>query len=437
MIWTTLDAWIVVAGVLCAMSCALLGNFLVLRKMSMMGDAISHAVLPGLAIAFLLTGSRASLPMFIGAAVVGVLTAVFTEWIRNFGKVEESASMGVVFTALFAVGLILIVQAADHVDLDPGCVLYGAIEMTPLDVVGIMGQWVPRAVVVLSIVFAINLLFVSVLYKEFKISSFDPGLATSLGINSRLMHYLLMTLVAVTTVASFEAVGSILVVAMLIVPGAAAYLLTDRLGAMLVVSLGIGAASAVLGHVAAVVVPGWFGYSDTSTAGMMAVTVGLLFGVVLLIAPRHGVLSKVAHQAALRLRIAREDILGLLYRHEEASGGTATAAVDFDRLRLVTGTGPILGRVALLDLRRRGDVQPTATGYHVSETGRRHARDLVRSHRLWESYLHESLGVEVDHVHASADRVEHFTAEDMQRDIVSSLKEPHRDPHGEEIPPVE
>src|SRR5690606_9017968 len=107
------------------------------------------AVLPGLAVAFLLTGSRASLPMFIGAAIVGVLTAVFTEWIRNVGKVEESASMGVVFTALFAVGLILIVQAADRVDLDPGCVLYGAIEMTPLDVVNIMGHWVPRAVVVL------------------------------------------------------------------------------------------------------------------------------------------------------------------------------------------------------------------------------------------------------------------------------------------------
>lgn len=434
MIWTSLDTWIVAAGVLSAMSCALLGSFLVLRKMSMMGDAISHAVLPGLAVAFLLTGSRASLPMFIGAAIVGVLTAVFTEWIRNVGKVEESASMGVVFTALFAVGLILIVQAADRVDLDPGCVLYGAIEMTPLDVVNVLGQWVPRAVVVLSIVLAINLLVVIALYKELKISSFDPGLATTLGINSRLMHYLLMTLVAITTVASFEAVGSILVVAMLIVPGAAAYLLTDRLGAMLLISMAIGAASALLGHISAVVVPGWFGYSDTSTAGMMAVTVGLLFGVVLLIAPRHGILSRLVHRAALRLRIAREDILGLLYRQEEASGGTTTAAIDFDRLRLVTGTRPMLNRLALLDLRRRGDVLPSHTGYQVTTQGRHHARDLVRSHRLWESYLHESLGVDLDHVHAAADRIEHFTAEAMQQDMASSLKGTDRDPHGEEIP---
>ena len=142
-----LDGWIVAAGILCAMSCALLGNFLVLRRMSMMGDAISHAVLPGLAIAFLVTNSRESLPMFIGAAIVGVLTALFTQWINRFGRVEESASMGVVFTSLFAIGLILIVRAADHVDLDPGCVLYGAIEMVPLDIRNVFGFEIPRAVV--------------------------------------------------------------------------------------------------------------------------------------------------------------------------------------------------------------------------------------------------------------------------------------------------
>ena len=122
--WYAIDTWIVIVGMLAAVSCALLGNFLVLRQMSMMGDAISHAVLPGLAVAFLITGARASLAMFVGAAVVGVLTAVFTQWISRFGKVDQGASMGIVFTTLFALGLILIVRAADHVDLDAGCVLY-------------------------------------------------------------------------------------------------------------------------------------------------------------------------------------------------------------------------------------------------------------------------------------------------------------------------
>ena len=278
-------------------SCALVGNFLVLRKMSMMGDAISHAVLPGLAIAFLVTGARASVTMFVGAAIVGVLTAVFTQWISRFGNVDRGASMGIVFTTLFAVGLLLIVQAADQVDLDPGCVLYGAIELTPLDVVWrpeLLGTAleVPRAALVLAGVLLVNLLFVLLFFKELRISSFDPELATTMGINANLMHYLLMTLVAITTVAAFEAVGSIIVIAMLIVPAAAAHLLTDRLGVMVVLSFLLALLSAVLGHLSALVVPGWLGFESTSTSGMMAVMAGAIFTAVLFLAPRHGVLVR-------------------------------------------------------------------------------------------------------------------------------------------------
>ncbi len=297
MSWYAMDTWIVLVGALAATACALLGNFLVLRKMSMMGDAISHAVLPGLAIAFLITGARASLTMFIGAAFVGVLTAVFTQWISRFGKVDEGASMGIVFTSLFALGLLLIVQAADHVDLDPGCVLYGAIELTPLDVVWrpvLFGQEleVPRATLVLGGVTLLNLGFIIAFFKELRISSFDAELATTIGIHSNLMHYLLMTLVAVTTVAAFEAVGSIIVIAMLIVPAATAHLLTDRLWLMVVLSVVCAIGAAVLGHLSALIVPGWFGFADTSTSGMMAVMAGLIFIVVMLGAPRYGVLTK-------------------------------------------------------------------------------------------------------------------------------------------------
>jgi manganese/zinc/iron transport system permease protein len=294
----SLDGWIIVAGVLCAVASALLGPFLVLRRMSMMGDAISHAVLPGLAVAFILTDSRASLPMFIGAAIVGVLTAVFTEWVRGFGKVDEGASMGVVFTVLFAIGLVMVVQAADSVDLDPGCVLYGAIEMTPLDTVTIAGFDVPRVVVTLGSVCLLNLLCVVLFYKELKISSFDPALATTLGIRASFMHYLLMTLVAVTAVASFESVGNILVVAMLIVPAAAAYLLTNRLLVMIVLSVLIGALSGVFGHLGAIAVPAAFGYQSTNTAGMMAVAAGVLFSVAGILSPKYGIV------AALRRRRA-------------------------------------------------------------------------------------------------------------------------------------
>ncbi len=302
--WYPIDTWIVLTGIACAMACAVLGNFLVLRQMSMMGDAISHAVLPGLAIAFLVTESRSSIAMFVGAAVVGVLTAVFTQWISHFGNVDRGSSMGIVFTSLFAVGLLLIVQAADRVDLDPGCVLYGAIELTPLDVVwrweiGDQVLEVPRAFRTLVIVLGMNLIFVGVLFKELRLSSFDPALATTLGFSAKTLHYLLMTMVAVTTVAAFEAVGSIIVIAMLVVPPATAHLLTDRLPVMVGLSMVVAALAAALGHVAALTVPSWFGFEDTSTSGMMAVVAGLLFLAAVVFAPRYGWLVRVLRQRAV------------------------------------------------------------------------------------------------------------------------------------------
>lgn len=296
MTWLPLDTAIVTVGVLAAVACALPGCFLFLRQMSMMGDAISHAVLPGLAIAFLVTGSRTSLAMFLGAAGVGVLTALFTQWISQFGNVDRGAAMGVVFTSLFALGLLLIVRAADHVDLDPGCVLYGAIELTPLDSValalGPLALEVPRAALVLGAVALFNLLFLLAFYKELKLAAFDPALATTLGFHATLMHYLLMTVVAITTVAAFEAVGSIIVIAMLIVPAATAHLLTDRLPSLILLSVAVAAASAVLGHLAALLVPPLIGFPSTSTAGMMAVMAGALFLLAALFAPRHGMLPR-------------------------------------------------------------------------------------------------------------------------------------------------
>jgi len=275
--WDTTDTWIAVTGALCAVACALPGSFLVLRKMSMMGDAISHAVLPGLALAFLFTGSRASLPMFLGAAGMGLLTAVFTQWISRFGDIDQGAAMGIVFTTLFAIGLLLIVRAADHVDLDPGCVLYGAIELTVLDMVR-LGSWeVPRAALVNGAAGIFNLGIIIALFKEFRLASFDEGLAANLGFFPGRLHYLLMTMVAVTTVAAFESVGSIIVIAMMIVPPATALLVTRRLVPMLAASAGFGVAAAFLGHALALWGPPVIGFAGTSTSGSIAFAAGLLF----------------------------------------------------------------------------------------------------------------------------------------------------------------
>lgn len=282
--WSELDTWIVITGALISMACAVPGVFLLLNKQSMLGDAISHAVLPGLAIAFLVSGTRDALPMLAGAVAAGLFTGLLTEWIHRRGRVNADAALGVVFCSLFALGLVLIRLAADRVDLDPGCVLYGAIETAVVDV-----SPVPRIAWQSGLMLLANLALAGLFYKELRISAFDPALSSSMGIPARQMQHGLTIVTAVTTVMAFESVGSILVIAMLIVPGATALLLSHRLSVVLALSLLLAAGAAVAGHVAAIsVVPallarmsGVPSLGAVSSAGMMAVFAGAAFFAVL------------------------------------------------------------------------------------------------------------------------------------------------------------
>lgn len=427
-----LDGWIVLAGSLCALACSLLGNFLVLRRMSLLGDAISHAVLPGLVAAFLISGSRTSWVMFLGAVIVGILTAVLTEWVRSYGRVDEGASLGVVFTTLFALGLVMIKQAADHIDLDASCVLYGAIETAYSDKRLIFGLAIPRVVITLGGVATLNLLFVALFYKELKLSSFDPVLSTISGFSSRWMHYALMTLTAVTAVASFESVGNILVVAMFVVPAAAAYLLTDRLWLMIMLSALIGVASAVLGHISASVVPRWFGLQvGTTTAGMMAVVAGLLFCAAALFAPNQGIVVKLVRRWFLGWQILSEDVLGLLYRLEERDQpqGISRREIRSALLSRKLPTRAVLGWQTSL-----GRLSRDTDGYRLTDDGRRCAREVVRSHRLWEQYLVDHAGVSSARIHDKAERLEHFTDRQLRDRLAEEMASPTIDPHGSPIP---
>jgi manganese/zinc/iron transport system permease protein len=430
--WTwEVDGWIVLTGMLCAIAAALLGNFLVLRRLSLLGDAITHAILPGLAVAFLVSDNRSGVAMFVGAVIAGILTTVFTEWIHGLGRVDEGASMGVVFTTLFALGLILIVQAADRVDLDPDCVLYGAIELTPIDTVLLGGFEIPRAVVMLGGVAILNAVFVFLFYKELKVSSFDPVLATTLGIPSRALHYALMVLVAVTAVASFESVGNILVVAMFVVPPATALLLTSRLTVVIPLGLVIGCASVLLGHVTAIEVPGWFGLRSTTTAGMIAVAAGAIFTLAVLFSPRQGLIPQFIRQRRLAWSILFDDIVALLYRIEERGGDTpATAAT----LASILFAGPWSIGVALRRLTWAGDITVISREYRLTAKGKQRGQQLVRSHRLWENYLVSRLGVPTERIHNTAEQLEHYTDPKMRAQLDSETDSRPLDPHGREIP---
>ncbi|MEM9589575.1 MAG: iron dependent repressor, metal binding and dimerization domain protein, partial [Planctomycetota bacterium] len=246
------------------------------------------------------------------------------------------------------------------------------------------------------------------------------------------IHYALMVLVSVTAVASFESVGSILVVAMLIVPAAAAYLLTDRLGLMVGLSLVIAVASATLGHLGAATIPLRFGFQPTTTAGMMAVVSGALFLLAALFAPRHGVLVRFVRGRLLSLRILCDDVVALLFRLEERGDGEP-AAVGLIRQRLLAGSFQL--QLSLWLLRRRGEVVWLADRFSLTGLGRDRGRELVRSHRLWEQYLVVEASSADDRIHQQAEKFEHFTDRQLREQLDRVTEAPTRDPHGSPIPP--
>lgn len=392
-------------------ACALLGCYLVLRRLSMLGDALTHGVLPGIALAVLFTGSLSGWGIMLGALVFGFLTAFLTQTISAQAGVAEDSSIGIVFTALFSIGVIMLTRVLPDVHLDIGCVFLGSLELVTLS----FENWL-NVFLTMAGALAATVIFIVVFWKELKIASFDPALAQAMGYRPQLTHYLLMGLVSLVSVTSFAAVGSIVVVAMLIVPAACAYLLTDRLAVMMWLSAGVGALSAVLGYF---LVP-----THGNVPGMMAVMAGALLLLAVLFAPRHGVVAKVVRNVRLSLRIAMEDILADLYRREESQQEKAS----------VPATGPWINRLAVSRLSRTGSISPAAAGWQLTDQGRNQARSLIRAHRLWEAYLEKNLDLPPDHLHDPATRMEHFIGPALQEELAADLDEPGRDPHGREIP---
>ncbi len=442
------DIKIAATAAVAAMSCALPGVWLLLRRQSMMGDALSHTALPGTVIAFLTAhwlseagwlgplgaGGALHLAMFIGAVAIGLLTSLLTELVQKLGGVESGAALGVVFTWFFALGLFLMRLLADSVHIDPDCVLFGLLETV------IWEEGIPRAIQVNGTALLLNLALMLVFYKELKLAAFDPALATTLGVNAHIMHYCLMAATAVTVVAAFESVGSILVVGLLITPAATAYLLTHRLRTMILLSLVLAAISGVAGHIIARTLPsrvlpslGFPEVEDVLTSGMVPVVAAFLFVFAWLFSPRQGVAATLAGQAKLAIRIAGDDLLGLLYRMEERDLDASTSlAPTLVAQRL--GLGRWLRVLTVRRLKRKQLLVETKAGYELTPRGRESAQKLVRAHRLWEAYLQKHFALPEDHLHAPAHRVEHFIDRQIETELTSELESPDVDPHGRAIP---
>lgn len=354
---------VLLTGVLVATASALLGTFLVLRRMALVSDAISHAILPGIALGFVATHSRHPLVMLVGAAIAALVTVWLVETLYRTRRVHEDTAIGVVFPALFAIGVILMDRYAHYVDLDLDCVLYGEIEFVPLEplseTLAFLG---PKAPWVLGTVTLMNLALVLFFYKELKLCTFDPPLGHALGFSPSLIHYLLMSAVAITTVAAFESVGAILVVAFLIVPAAAAYLLTDRLSLMLVLAVGLGVLSAVTGYLVA-----REEVLDCSVSGAMATMAGFWFVLVWLAAPRHGLLSTLLR----RLRLRRQFAADLLLLHIQQTGALPEGDPRFQRSR----------NQALQTLQEEGLVATSGNAWSLTPRGETSVEELSRAYR--------------------------------------------------------
>ncbi|MDA0803206.1 MAG: metal ABC transporter permease [Planctomycetota bacterium] len=434
-----IDGWIIAVGALAGAACAIPGAWLLVRGRVMAGDAVTHAVLPGIAGAFLAFQSRDPLLMLAGAAVSGVACLLLAVVLERTLRVDRGAALGVAFTAFFAIGLVMIVQGADRVDLDPSCVLYGALELTPIDVVtisvpGLDSFTVPRAVPILLVALVVCGLVSWILFKELRLSAFDPGFAAAIGARPLVVDLLLAALVAMVSVAAFESVGSILVVALLAALPAGARMLTSRLGPMLLLGPALAVVASIVGHLAAIAVPPLASdaLGDTSSAGSIAVVAGLLFLACALIGPERGIVLRVLRERRLRERIAREELLALLWRSQERGLPVQRVAVreHFQQMavgrRVMMAAINALARSGLVDARDEQRILLTTEGS-------REASRVIRSHRLWESYLTEQASLRPDHVHATASRLEHVTGDALAAQLASETNATI-DPHGHQIP---
>ena len=310
---TSAQIEIQIIAALVAMACAIPGVFLVLRKMALITDAISHSILPGIVIGFFITQDLNSPWLILLASLTGVLTVFLVERIQKSGLVKEDTAIGLVFPALFSIGVLLIAKNANDIHLDIDAVLLGEIAFAPFDRIFWNGiDFGPKSLWIILSILVVNLSLLLFFFKELKLSTFDKGLSTALGFSPVVVHYGLMTMASVTTVGAFDAVGAILVVALMIAPAAAAYMLTNDLKKMLLLAVCFGALSAILGY--------WLAYFlDASIAGSFTSVLGLVFLSVYLFAPHKGILSILYRNKQQQIEVSLITFLLHLNNHDEKS----------------------------------------------------------------------------------------------------------------------
>jgi len=398
------------ASILVGIMCGVLGCFIVLRNMSLIGDALAHAVLPGVFFAFLLVG-YSTLGFFIGSSIAGFVCAITISWIQQNVKTKNDAAIGIIFTTMFAIGIMGISYLnKDTVHLDLKDFLYG-------NVLGISDEdlYLTLGVTVYTV------LCVVVFFRYIFITTFQPMIADTMGISSKLIHYFLMLLLSFVVVASIRTVGVILVVAMLITPASTALLLTSRFKIVIVLSALFGALSAISGLLISIV----FGLTPAPAMTLVATSFYLL---AVLFAPESGVIPSYRINRLEKFRIMREDILKQVFKRPLVEG---MPVLDIAKnLNLpATRVKSMVGAMSKSSL-----LSTDSHNVILSKEGIDHAERLVRAHRLWETYQVKQMGLNSDQIHEEAEHLEHFLSEELVDEIDKKLGYPPLDPHDSPIP---
>jgi len=399
-----------IASVTIGISCGLIGTYIMLRRMSLIGDALAHAVLPGVVVSFMVAG-KSEVALFIGAVVSGILTVLLIGFVNRNSKIKEDTSIGIIFTGAFALGILLVSQLKQvHIDLSS--YLFG-------DVLGVSTGDITLSMIIMVVIIFCIVLF----YKQLLLTSFDPTMAMTIGISTTLVHYMLMTLLSMSIVAGLQSVGVILIIAMLITPPATAYLLSNNLKKILLLSAMFGTISAITGLYLS------YHFNFASGASIVLVAVAL-FMLAFLFSPKEGVVTKLIRRRSASKMVLIEDVIKLSYRFKDEPG--KTELVD----KIANELGISNGRVeaTIKTLIGKALMLRTNGTYNLTDEGVKYALRLVRTHRLWETYITNKNVVDIEHIHPEAEKVEHVLTEDMVDELDEELGFPEKDPHGSEIP---
>ena len=411
--------YVVVGAVLLAISSALVGCFTFLRKKALVGDAVAHAMLPGVCLAFLLSGTKNPFYIIIGAFLTGWLSLVLIDVISRKSKIKKDTAIGLILSVFFGLGILLLtaIQHADH----------AAQSGLSAFLFGKAAALVGHDLWVFGLISVGLLLAVVLAYKELALLAFDEAFAVSIGLPVKRLELLLTTLTVLAVVAGIQAVGVVLMAAMLITPAAAARLWTHRLGAMLWLAAAFGALSGVSGAYISYLSPAM------PTGPWIVMVISFIALISFFIAPKRGICYQFIRQQRVKRRILHENILKIFYQlaEQDQRFEQSRSIAALQQKRHIPRTKLTQG---LRTLTRQGFLRKTSGKWQLTAQGKRKGQRIVKLHRLWEVYLTKYLRIAPDHVHEDAENIEHILSPELEARLEALLEYPDSDPHAANIP---